>query len=112
MDITEFVKARLDMDEWIAQGAARTDDGRRGHWLPVHFGAGGFDACVDDHVARHDPARVLREVAAKRAVLAAYDEAVNGVEADLGVANALEGIIRHVGVAWNDHPDYRDEWKP
>ena len=120
-DLAAFYAARLDEDEWIAQGAARTDDGYNGSWLPVYFGSGGFDARVDDHIARHDPARVLREVAAGRKLLADYElaeakqphddaEYAHGY-AD-GIADGLLQAVKHRVSAYGDHPDYRAEWKP
>lgn len=107
MDITEFVKARLDEDEWIAQGAARTDDGRDGRWLPAHFGADGFDARVDDHIAHHDPARVLLEVAAKRAILALADTGEG-----YAYSVAMECVVVQLAAVYSDHLDYRVEWRP
>jgi hypothetical protein len=127
MTITEFLAARLDEDEWIAQGAARTDDGHGGSWLPVHFGAGGFDARVDDHIARHDPARVLREVEAGRRILALYESAAAEHAAaelrdnlrEVAVAESLRAekaalfwAVRIVAAPWNDHPDYDPDWAP
>jgi hypothetical protein len=111
-DLAAFLAARLDEDEWIAQGAARTDDGHGGQWLPVHFGAGGFDARVDDHIARHDPARTLREVEAGRALLADHEgtRAITGDDDEY--VSGLAFAIRALASAWSDHPDYREEWKP
>jgi len=86
-DIVAFIRARLDEDERIARASGHLD----GHsWTdsPVRSGFGvvaGCDGglCENDtadahlmhlatstHIARHDPARVLREVAAKRRTLA------------------------------------------
>jgi Family of unknown function (DUF6221) len=125
-DLTAFVNARLDEDEYIAQGAARTDDGHAGKWLPVHFGAGGFDARVDDHIGRHDPARALREVGAGRAILdrhmpheTAFDGlACNWCSEDVDDRPQIAKErwpcpdVRSLAAVWSDHPDYRQEWKP
>src|SRR6266576_4463664 len=83
-DLVAFLRARVDEDEAAARLAAREG----GTWTqddPVRFpGAisslGGqvvYDEGAPDenqapHIARHDPARVLREVEAKRAILAEY----------------------------------------
>lgn len=117
-----FLKARLDEEEWIAQGAARTDDGHEGHWLPVHFGVGGFDARVDDHIALHDPARALREVAIKQARLSRYlDTARNAAErrAEGRSSPAVEMMrdtlyveVLHDAALYDGHPAYLPEWKP
>ena len=130
-DLIAFVTARLDEDEAVARGAARTDDGHGGRWLPVHFGAGGFDARVDEHIARHDPARALREVAAGRAILAAHapdytsrfgspgpPECVVCITERDAYPEQWEGdswpclTLRQLAAIWSDHADYRPEWKP
>jgi hypothetical protein len=64
------------------------------------------------HIARHDPARVLREVAAKRAVLDAYRAERDGGFGGSGFTEGLEFTLRHAAVAWDDHPGYREEWRP
>jgi hypothetical protein len=77
------------------------------------------------HVARHDPAHVLADIAAKRAIIAQREQ----VGLDIAMANAdprrqmnlpilvnvelvLDATIKHLASAYSDHPDYRDEWKP
>jgi hypothetical protein len=72
------------------------------------------------HIARHDPARVLREVTAKRAVLAWYEDSLDAsatFKEKLGtgthMATAAESylnVIRGHAAAWSDHPDYQREW--
>jgi hypothetical protein len=115
-DLLAFLAARLDEDEAVAQGAARTDDGRGGQWLPVHFGAGGFDSRVDDHIARHDPARVLREVEADRRLLAEWQEAEADPAVDdqwnAGLAAGLRLAVQIRTTRYGGHPDYRPGWKP
>jgi hypothetical protein len=128
-DLVKFLAAQWDEDEFVAQGAARTDDGHLGTWSPMHFGAGGFDARVDDHIARHDPARVLREVAAKRAILADYVETakiVGAAEAEqerisVTARDYLDAkrelavllpVICHLAAVHSDEPDYDPEWDP
>jgi len=127
-DLAAFLNARLDDDEWTATGAARCDDGRHGDWYPASIAAAWLtitDARVDDHIARHDPARVLREVAAKRAILAAYEEQdgydlPDGVaegrdpeerERDEALRDALETVILAIAAVYSDHPDYDPAWK-
>ncbi|NKS02638.1 hypothetical protein GS528_16870 [Rhodococcus hoagii] len=78
-DIVEFLRARLDEDEQMARSAASPD----GYdWTPFGPGEDDFDrvegtsvaTASDDmadasarHIARHDPARVLREVGSETA---------------------------------------------
>jgi hypothetical protein len=84
-----------------------------------------------DHIARHDPARVLREVEAKRRIIHAHDRpheclALTGS----GEHSVVDGqpwelwepthtadhgpclVLRLLALPYADHPDYREEWKP
>jgi hypothetical protein len=75
------------------------------------------------HAARHDPARVLREVAGKRRIVEEYllteaslrheaearDRAFNLVSFE-AAEYALRIAIRALAAAYADHPDYRKEW--
>jgi hypothetical protein len=97
MDIAEFLAAQLAEDEtaikamgvegagrwWVGQrfdgsldpeGSTVFVDVRRSDGLGyIHLGTPGmFAGPTAIHIARHDPARVLREVAAKRRVLARH----------------------------------------
>lgn len=78
-----------------------------------------------EHTARHDPARVLREVAAKRAILEhllQWPHHVNYEDADWGnscakivdpasrcdcdVEELVNTGIRHLAAVYSDHPEY------
>lgn len=123
-DLTAFITARLDEDEAIAKAAANR------HWLtddniitlhPEHDGDGfmSWPTRADaQHAANHDPARVLREVAAKRAIVARYERGAAGelpewtagrelIQAALAV---LRAALSDLASTWSDHPDYRCEW--
>jgi hypothetical protein len=60
------------------------------------------------HIARHDPARVLRQVTALRELL----NVASDVDAMYSVAaeDAADGIRRTIAAIWSDHPDYQQEW--
>jgi len=69
------------------------------------------------HIARHDPARVLADVAAKRRMLELrYSwnlHAERAPDLDLltvQVATA-DAIIRGFAAAYAEHPDFREEWR-
>lgn len=87
------------------------------------------------HIALHDPARVLREVEAMRAVLALYAETAAVVSRAEGrmrhamapppgsVANldrldggrelaVLHRVISSLAAVFDQHPDYRQDWSP
>jgi hypothetical protein len=71
---------------------------------------------VAAHVARHDPARVLREVAAKRDLLDRHASSERSAEGPLAndsevyYAEALEEAVRILATTYSDHQDFREEW--
>lgn len=69
----------------------------------------GDDGC---HIARHDPARALREVEAKRALIAQYgdSEGAQFPDYDGGYASATQDALLLLASVYSDHPDYRKEW--
>jgi len=130
-DFHAFLAARLDEDEAAAREASE------GPWSSVGYDADSWSLVAqleggrevisrsgsDDaaHIARHDPARVLREVAAKRAIIELADEASGwdmSVDLDrrVGARDIMEEpyvgdlILRQMAQAYNDHPDYNPEW--
>ena len=120
-DLIAFVTARLDEDEAAAQAASgdewkpRADVG--GHWvMPASPGSAALaEALAPElavaqahaaHIARHDPARALREVERKRGLLT-----------DITVAaeyspSLADSMLSELAGIWSDHPDYRPEWAP
>jgi hypothetical protein len=126
--ITEFIAARLDEDEAAAQDAAR---GNPVPWSLDHAwirDATGEVVVCDEyrwggsaftHIARHDPARALREVAAKRAIVEAYvqsrDILTDNRQAwDLvrSAVGAQRVTVMRLAAIYSGHSDYRAEWKP
>jgi hypothetical protein len=75
---------------------------------------------VATHIARHDPARVLRKVAGKRAIIMRYERACTIPEPcvsftagqDDGYRQACDDAIRNLAAVYSDHADYRPEWAP
>lgn len=140
-DIVAFLTARYDEDERDAR--ATMEPGETGAWafvqardgeLKVIDGLGwtvadwldGQPWPVGPHIARHDPARVLRKVAAERAILAAHDTVeVPNIE-DTGRINACTtcgetqdhwyatpwpcDTLKHLAAVYADHPDYDPAW--
>lgn len=116
-DLIAFVNARLDEDEAIARatieprrwhrdsdGNVQDEDARGGGNAYIAcgpYGRGLADADAE-HIIRHDPARVLREVAAKRALVHRH-AAERHEDCD---------TLRTLATVWSDHPDYRAGWKP
>ena len=130
MTLTEFLTARLDEDEVAAKAATPGPwtsyiEGRD-HWGGDSFIATEGDdlypyvmvntthnpryAADRDHIARHDPARVLREVEAGRAFLRRYEDAQPAQYPDFdgGYASALEDELQNRAAVYGDHPDYSE----
>jgi Family of unknown function (DUF6221) len=142
MGIAEFAAARLDEDEAAAKAAAEVDEppwhaepanpaeyadlmNGRGGWIAYHEGV--LTTLVAQHIARHDPARELREVEVKRKILALHRAEqwnIDDQPADIHCAECTTdddlykpqlypcGTTRLIAAAWSDHPDYDASWSP
>lgn len=125
-DLAAFLKARLDEVEAAAMLAAKNDPAP---WTMAEFGElrnasgrevfgpGGYEAvcfwdCTAQFIAQHDPARVLREVEAKRAILGAYESQRAARFNDPAVVDELRDVVQTLASVYRDHPDYREKWKP
>jgi hypothetical protein len=124
-DLTAFITARLDEDEAATKavaplghvfdmGGERLDD-QFAHIRVRHHSEDGRSYSQPDqpatrHFARHDPARVLREVAAKRAIVALAGTPDDDDPYYGGWDTVMELVLRNLAAVWSDHPDYRPEW--
>lgn len=141
-ELAAFQRARLDEDEAAARAALAgpwhvnrapiqqgpglqilDEAGLVVTWTPDFYKRGNSDAT---HIARHDPASVLREVEAGRARLALMAEAtadMNRLLADktaavvdqamaIGRARAATVAVKWDAIVHIAHPDYMPEWKP
>lgn len=127
MDLTEFITARLDERERRAKAALAdlADDGLtwdgfvQGRWKASALAA---DDDLFDYIDDCDPARVLREVEAKRRILDDYRitagacRRMTGPELDTpgyramcAGRDAFRSACASLAKAWSDHPDYQ-EW--
>jgi hypothetical protein len=124
-DLIAFLNARLDEDEALARKA--------GPWPFSSLDSaasipGDVPLYVWTFVNRHDPARVLREVEAKRALIAfAFNNAAiidgewgdcheaaeiaAGQCQDYGMSAARDALKPLVAV-YSDHPDFDPSWAP
>jgi len=126
--ITEFLLARIEDDE---KGADTATYGSRRSWVlnsgdqSVVTGAGAETPCweVAQHIARHDPARVLAECKAKRAIIdmAQIEDHVEYVAGhaphppcpgyeECSEACTSAEILLALARIYADHPDYREGW--
>ncbi|MEE2040073.1 DUF6221 family protein [Nocardiopsis sp. CT-R113] len=82
-------------------------------------GDGGVGSVEDGvHIARWDPERGLREVAAKRAILAEHENGFPGLDYCTSCRYGHEvapwpcPTVRALAAPWSDHPDYNPQWSP
>lgn len=136
MNLAEFLAARLDEDEATAKAATPAPwvvddydsktiyvDAHEQYVVPI------WDMRPEDqrpedaaHIARHDPARVLRDVEAKRKILAIHQPHLSDYgepptcsacwpEPKIGTHPLYPcSTVRALAAVWSDHPDYRQEW--
>jgi hypothetical protein len=142
MTIVEFLEARIAEDEALAQAAAESttpamdtsrepvgptwEDGdgmvlgkldKDGYPIPLWDNEGSWtlsmDPAVSAHVARHDPARVLAECAAKRAIIKEWEDPASLQDYDREgafYASAITHVLECLAAVYKDHPDYQEEW--
>ncbi|MEW2161430.1 DUF6221 family protein [Streptomyces sp. NPDC007084] len=60
------------------------------------------------HVAEHDPARVLREIDAKRRMIGR----INSHATMMGWDEVHGDLLRLLAAPYADRPGYREEWRP
>ena len=122
-DLIVFLLAQLALDEAAAKAAHLRFPGpwdqaeAAGSTLPAAVSL--YDAgdesigvirgsYVARHIARHDPARVLRDVEADRKLIAAYEDVTEFSDPWIG----LDLAVRIRAERFSGHPDYREEWRP
>lgn len=135
--LVPWLHEQLNADERSAQLAINDEFLHSGRWN-AHgpYGDGGslgliqsdqHEQIIDadlpwplaQHVADHDPARALRAVEAKRAVLKMHapvaetcDTCSRGFDSlDWGPKYPCE-TVRHLATEYADRPGYREEWRP
>lgn len=124
-DLISWLRQQLDTDEQLALAASP------GPWRPnaehdevlavddVRV-ADGFALsgrqlrATVDHITTHDPARVLRQVQAHRAILDAYEAEDNGARyggcGDDCEWKALGYAVKLLASIYSDRDGYREEW--
>jgi hypothetical protein len=128
-DLVTFLNARLDEDEQVARAATQgawklwgmevfaDQDGTSNVQTAVPVAMGRWGGAHprtfnSSHIARHDPARVLADVAAKRAILAQYRN-VSTWCWDMRTkhpGDVLHETLRHLATPYALHPDYDPTW--
>ncbi|MFE7624640.1 DUF6221 family protein [Streptomyces sp. NPDC057509] len=149
-DLVQFLRARLaedeahaliaaegrpatqwSLDEWFGREEPHSLIAAGTEKQPVvfgHFTADPLPTSQAIHIARHDPARVLREVEAKRRLLDLHGTShtvVDGYCVEDGGPCTHRGeaectlcgetgctTLRLFALPYADHPDYRESWRP
>ncbi len=137
--IADFLLARIAEDEDVALSAAgwsaAGDERDRGHWRReglasvvteaggsvVYSDAGQVSSEVADHIAHHDPGRVLAECAGKRRLVEVAHTWITQGERETGndviaVSVKTQGItgetcLRLLAQPYAEHPDFHEEWR-
>jgi hypothetical protein len=119
MTLVEFLEARLAEDELTAKAAI--DGTADWHALytyrDVKDSDGHYVVLADNryptvgqaaHIARHSPARVLRQCEAARAVIAEFLHL--DALGDIAGRSATEASLRQLAYAYSDHVDFDQAW--
>ena len=138
-DLVEWLRAQLDEDERTARAVRAPHDWHQGPgddpdwtnsemvlmWPPEHHTPYEQDKHwrgltvegpeLAAHIAEWDPARVLREIDAKRRILYLAEHLPQlTATTDLFDNNrdAWREVIKQLAVGYADRPGYREEWRP
>lgn len=134
-DLVVWLRGQLDVDAHVAASAIQETGGAQ--WEPDDGGCCVVVSVPDsqrltgddgplvaetrhwqnsEYIARHDPAFVLADIAAKRAVLAEVDlvatEHRPGDSDSVARCAQMEYVLRLFAAAYADRDGYRDEWRP
>jgi hypothetical protein len=113
-DLVRWLGDQLDEDERIARragdsfrqigetGVIVATDGDRAEECASANWAG-----VAEHIVQHDPARVLREIGAKRQIVERY-----AWLREHGDTGGTSWVLPLLALPYADRPGYRDEWRP
>lgn len=126
-----FLREQLNVDETTALAACWKGSGNTPNWHApfsatldtggdtIHVG----DRAVTNHIARHDPARVLRDIEAKRAIVDLhhfgstpdgfrYCRTCGSGEPDEHPTAWPCDTLRHLAAVYADRDGYNPEWAP
>ncbi|MFG3127379.1 DUF6221 family protein [Streptomyces tendae] len=121
-DLVQWLRAQLDDDERTARAATpgpwkQSGIGEYGWGVSFSVPGTGVEAADSDqgrpdadHIARHDPTRVLREIDAKRRTLIRCEEAL--LSANPMLVHFAKQTAWEMAQPYADRPGYRDEWRP
>jgi hypothetical protein len=134
--LADFNDARLDEDERIAQQAAALQDDPENGWGIVDdssYAQPGKRRTIApnigithepesaEHIVRFNPARTLKEIRAKRTLIANWRALILRVEAEADpekrahlalTRHGLDQVAHQLAAVHSDHADYKESWRP
>jgi hypothetical protein len=116
--LVQFLHAQLDEDEriareappgpWYIGGAVDPTKPCQVNTFPdLRLVADGLNWLVAEHIAAHNPARVLREIDAKRRIVDRYEWL-----REHGDTGGTAWVLPLLALPYADRPGYREEWRP
>lgn len=131
MTITEFLTARYDEDEVVARWATAgrwtvrpngdspwvTRADRPDVWLAITSPDPGSSKTANaDHIARHNPAHVLADITAKRAIVSNMRTALDqswqdSADTRVLVEHLATTVLCRLAQPYADHPDFDPTWR-
>ncbi|MEU9946911.1 DUF6221 family protein [Streptomyces sp. NPDC047939] len=125
-DLVQFLRDRLAIEEQVAKDASPGPwhvDAEADEVLAVDdivvaegFALSGHQLrATTEHIARHDPARVLADIDGRCRIVDdyAYYTSIGGhTDAERGRAEGLTYAVQCLALPYAGHLDYRDEWRP
>jgi hypothetical protein len=122
-EFVEWLRAQLDEDERIARATTWEGSGNKLDWeliasATIDVGGDEFyvgDRAIANHMMAWEPARVLREIDAKRRLL--DEHALNGWACATCDTGEVEQVfpcptLRILALPYADRPGYHEEWRP
>lgn len=118
---------------WLGAEAFEMYDRSKGEEF-VGYGESPFSGCVAatgpgnhpqsmrdaEHIARHDPARVLRDVASKRRILTEVVAQIDGMDrriigewgSSTDEPDESHLLLKLLAAPYDSHPDWDEAWRP
>lgn len=122
LTITAFLEQRIAEDEAVARAAYGGAESGGQWWVdgPAEVsrkfwiyatGEKFKHESTAQHIARHDPARVLADCVAKRTIVEScrvdYEDSLTSGDDTMALATE---VLMGLASIWADHADYRAEW--
>jgi hypothetical protein len=113
-DLVAFLRARLDDDARLARGGSGKEWWEHPkNWVstpPLNRVALVVHDGDRNHILRHHPARVLREIEAKRKTLDDCEGIIVGWHHEESKDFARD-VLRNLALPYADHDDFKEEWR-